>query len=445
MVELDEKKKEKMLQALGILVVVVMGGSMIAGAILSTEKNANKNNQEETPTTVETSKFNYTASFETTVLKELNFVRFAAITEESDIYKIDKFVKGIDGVKSVSISNFKTQTGFPEGEWVYFAEISIEKNASPSAVAEKILASGFFSGEQGTYEVKKSVTISVPKEPMILRNTDLNMDVNFSFEGKAQTAWVELSTIPNDSIVVGGTIQLQGKTLVNAELLESSNNTGSSKDFSQNASLNIISLGEKISYEGERDLNSYVDENALKSQLVAAGVNARPAIFSLQNSLTISVDKNYTVSSSDIDMIKGFAGVSSAEAGEDNSISAGFQKEKIDSIISSIRNYFKGKNAAIQISYPKEVVFGEILSSENAGVLETILSSKGFSVSLKQDANFDMNGLMVNSFGKELPFEKGSFTAIVNPGHKIGDGLNLLLTLTVQREKISGISGEESE
>ncbi|MFA5357812.1 MAG: hypothetical protein WC308_02720 [archaeon] len=443
---MEKEKKEKMMQAVGIIIVIVMAGSMIAAGIITNEKNAEQEQQTTTPAQIEASTFSYDVNFDAQVLKELNLARFRAFTTEIDVSKMDLAIKKIDGVKTVSNSSmFKPQTSDTNSdEWIYSADITLEKGASLSAVTEKMVQLSFFSSEEGSYLVQKSATIVPPKTALMLHNASLGIDVNFSFEGKAQSAWINASTLPNDMILAGGTIHLQGKILVQTDLRELENKTDVPKNFQQNVELKIVSLSPTISYEGTRKLNSYLDENALKAEITSADINTVPALFSLQNSLEVSVDSNYVISSSDTDAIKLFEGVTSTEVGQGNSISMGFEQEKISSVDSAVKKYFSDKGVSIEITYPTEYVFGEIASSENLSSFENILSSKGFSVSLKQEAGFDLNSLFIDSFGKELPFEKGTFSATLKPGHSIGDDIRLLLTLTVQRDKISGISGEET-
>lgn len=442
---MDENKRAKLLQAVGIIIVIVMAGSMIAGALSQSEKNFEDQDTGQVPQ-VEASTFSYDINFEAQVLKELNFVRFRAFTREIDVAKIDSAIKKIGGVKSVSNSAMlKPQSEASADEWIYSVGISLEKGASLSEVTEEILGLGFFSNDEGSYLVEKSATIMPPRGALLLHNSTLNIDVNFSFGGKAQSVWVGASTLPNDMILAGGTIKLQGRTLVQSDFHELENKTNAPQTFQETVELEIASLSPAVSYEGTRELDSYVDENALKAEIAVADINTNPTFFSLQNSLKVSVDSNHPISSSDTDAISALEGVISAEAGQGNSISIGFEKEKIGSIVSGVKEYFSGKGASIEITYPQEYVFGEIMESENLAGLESILSGKGFSVSLKQEAIFDLNSVFVGELGKELPFEKRSFSATIAPGHSVGDAVPLTLTLTVQRDKISGISGVSAE
>ena len=70
----------------------------------------------------------------------------------------------------------------------------------------------------------KHMTINVPKS-VILHNTDLNIDRNYSFPSTTLSTLTQINTLPGDELTVEGTIQLQSTAIVSIELIESVNKT----------------------------------------------------------------------------------------------------------------------------------------------------------------------------------------------------------------------------
>ena len=214
-----------MVRALGIIILVVMAFSMIAGAFLMADRGSNPDqtvdpNANNLPEP-NASTFNYTLTFDANAIRDLSSIRFGAMTSSLDKTSIDSAVLKIEGVSKVS-SQFRKTT--PNAtDWVYLADISLKKNTDPQTVASAIGDLNSFDKNQG-FDAMKLITISVPTSVM-LHNVDLNIDRNFSFPSTTLSALAQMNTKSSDELVVSGSIQLQGSAIISINLLEQENIT----------------------------------------------------------------------------------------------------------------------------------------------------------------------------------------------------------------------------
>jgi hypothetical protein len=251
-------EKETILKIGGIVIVAVMALSMLAVAFLYTD-NDGSNNTDGINTNPITSTFEYDISFNTTAIQNLNSFRMVAKTTQLDKQAIDLAVGRIEGIAKVN-SQFRKTDG---AEWDYFAEISTKKNTDLGTIINAIYALEYFSSSEQV--VMKYMTISVPKEKIELYNTELNITRDFNFESGTLPALVSIETLPGDMLSVSGKITLQGKTVLELALVESENQTAQPQQYTAEAQLPILSLGNTIMFEGIT--LATIDENSLKEQI----------------------------------------------------------------------------------------------------------------------------------------------------------------------------------
>jgi hypothetical protein len=207
-------KQDNFYRALGILIIIAFIGSMF-GALLYAPQPSNNNTP---PPTQSQKSYNYSIAFDTEVIQELQAIRIFAETSYLDIDAINLDIQKLEGVARVQFSEFRKN-----GEnWGYFAQIDLKKQASPAETALKVLDLNYFSGYK---EAKKRVSISTPKEALDLYNADLNVTRKFTFEYPTTFTIADLNTMPEDNIMVNGTIQLREKEILFLELIETNNYT----------------------------------------------------------------------------------------------------------------------------------------------------------------------------------------------------------------------------
>ncbi len=215
--------KTTMVRGLGIFILVVMAFSMIAGAFLmadrsntptETDPNADNTLPEPNATT-----FNYTMSFDSNAIRDLGTIRVGAMTSTLDKAGIDSKVLKVEGVSKVS-SQFRKNT--PDAnDWVYLADVVLKKTYDPQTVAIAIGDLNVFDKNQG-FDAMKLISISVPSSIM-LHNTDLNIDRNYSFPSTTLSALAQMNTTPSDELTISGSIQLQGSAVISLNLMEQTN------------------------------------------------------------------------------------------------------------------------------------------------------------------------------------------------------------------------------
>ena len=211
----------KMTRIAGIVIVIVMAISMVSFAYIYVDRdNTNSGNDNELPQATD-KPFDYTISFEATALKDAGAMKIALMTSSSDKMLVDLAVSKIEGVSKVS-SQFKKNT-LDANDWVYLADITLKKNTDFAFVVTQMLDINYFDATQG-FNARKQITVSAPAWVM-LKNTDLNIDRNFSFTTTTLPALAMLKTTPGDKLQVDGTITVQGSAINALNLYETINLT----------------------------------------------------------------------------------------------------------------------------------------------------------------------------------------------------------------------------
>jgi len=214
------------LKIVAIFIVVFMALSMIAAGLLYVENPSSSNPQSGSTDTLPeptASTFTYNVSFDANALKALDSIKIAPYTASADKAAIDSAILKIEGVSRVS-SQFK-KPALDSNVWYYIADISLKKNADSADIAQKIFDYNLFDqSKRFEFFAAKYMTISAPASTMI-HNTDLNIDRNYSFDSTTLSALANLSTTPGDNLIISGTIQLQGKTVLSLSLAEERNLT----------------------------------------------------------------------------------------------------------------------------------------------------------------------------------------------------------------------------
>ncbi len=215
-------KQEEKVKYLGIIILILMAFSMIAGIAISVITNPieTDNTTNDLPDPTATT-FNYSLSFDANAIKDLSSFRTALVTSFEDKILIDTEVKKVDGVSSVNSQFRKDSTD--SNSWIYLAEVTIKKTANLNEVLNGVYSVKYFDANADKLAMKH-MTINVPKNVM-LHNTDLNIDRNYSFSSTTLSALTQINTMPSDELTVEGTIQLQGNAIVAIELIESMNKT----------------------------------------------------------------------------------------------------------------------------------------------------------------------------------------------------------------------------
>jgi hypothetical protein len=203
---------------MGILIIVVMAGSMFAAMFLygNNEDNTNPDN----PTIIpQETAFTYNISFDTNALRELNSMKFELATSVINKAQIDSMVQKVEGVSKVS-SEF-AKSSFDSNYWYYDATVALKRDSDAYSIFQTIKDMNAFYDDKGLM-AGKYITVSVP-ETVVIHHADLNVDRNFAFSQTTMPALVDLTTVSGDNVLVSGTIKVQGKAMLEIELMESKN------------------------------------------------------------------------------------------------------------------------------------------------------------------------------------------------------------------------------
>ena len=359
-------EQDMILKAGGIIIVVVMALSMIAVAGISVmEQGTNSGNGSNINTNPIVTPYAYDLEFNTSAIKELNSFRMVAGTTHLTKTDIDNAIKDIDGISKISSEFRKAQ----DSSWLYYAEITLKKTAVLDDAINNIYALEYF--DTGEKVAMKYMTISSPGE-LELYNKDLDINRNFTFAASTLPALVGIETMPGDEISVSGTVTLKGKEVTALELMENNNITGSPQYFSTQETLQILTLGEDLLFEGQTS-----DQN---------------------------IDQNY-------------------------------YKEQLALIDSDSQIYFMPDENTIRFAGQSKVINSEAIAN---------LFSEIDSMSMFQDATFNLTSVYITELDKDLELDSNIITAQVRLGHSVDDEVDLTLNLFVERDTASVMQGIEN-
>lgn len=211
--------EEKRIRAFAVFVVTMMALSMVA-LILYVPPNPTN---EDTPPEPIVSRYNYTLSFDSNVVRDIWIIKAFAFTDVFDKDAIDNHVLDINGVLKVS-SQFKKES-IDSVDWLYVAEIVVNRGSNIRRIVNDFLDINFFNKEKRDESgALKQMTIVAPKNLMI-HNVDLNIDRNFSFETDSLPVWVNTDTSIGDELAVQGNMVMQNKDIIELLLVEVRNIT----------------------------------------------------------------------------------------------------------------------------------------------------------------------------------------------------------------------------
>ncbi|NMA44604.1 MAG: hypothetical protein GX950_02225 [Candidatus Diapherotrites archaeon] len=421
---------------LGILIALVMLVSFIGFGLLY----GNNINTSAIDTSTEQlvdnkEEFSYNISFDTSALSEINALRLVASTTSIDKDEIDSLVSKVSGVSRVS-SRLTKLADF-EG-WFYYAEVYLKKGVDSSIVAENILAIDLFSKDPSESQVVKYMTISAPASVKLF-NPDSNISRDYNFESTTVSALVDLATLPGDKISVTGTIKLIGKTITGLELIEESNSTNTPTNYTVKQKLVLSELEEDIMFEGEREASSYLSQEDLKKEINLLDENASVFVYSFYNK--INIETNSEVSEDLVSKLENVSGINSVTTEDKKNIVVDFNNELVSEIYPKIKSLVEQEDFSSKIVLPKEMAYGTTIISKSTDIQE-ILVQKGFSPIFVQSANFFLDKITIPELGEEFDFNS-SFPARIKTNHKVGEEVELTLTISIQRGKIIQITGIE--
>jgi hypothetical protein len=429
-------KNDDVVKYLGIGVAIVMIISTIGIGLLYGQDNNSSASTSSTEQLLENKEeFSYTVSFDTKTLAELNALRLIVMTDSVDKDAIDAKVTKIEGVSRTS-SRLTKLTDF-EG-WFYFAEIYLKKGTDPSIIADNILALEIFSQTPEERQIVKYMTIIAPEKAK-LTNTDLNISRDYNFESTTVSALVNLDTLAGDEISVSGTISLIGKTISALELIEENNLTTSPKQYTIKQKLELKELEESVMFEGEREVNLYLIQSELQNELKLIDENSIVYLYPFDT--IIKINSNNEFSEETLLKFEEILGVNSINTEDKKIIFIDFNSELVSKVYQEIKLIVESEDFTSEIILPKETVVGTTIISKSNEVQE-ILLNKGFSPKFMQSANFFLEKINIPELGEEFDFNS-SFPARIKTNHKIGEEVELTLTISIQRDKIIQVTGIE--
>ena len=257
---MSDLDKGKIVQIVGIFIIIIMAASMFAIGVLYNSGNSSSNNTPADTTPLTASKFNYSLSFDTNAIKDMGTIKLAAKTTATDKDAVDASVLKVTGVAKIIESSFMKDQSGGTG-WYYIAKLSLKKGADPKTVSGSVFALSYFTSDQSSNDVRKYMTVAA--KPIVIHNTDLNVDRDYNFDTTTLLAMTTLDTMPSDEITVGGTMVLQGTVVASIDLFENANITAESKFYSFSKVMKITSIDTNTPADSNIHWSATIDANTL--------------------------------------------------------------------------------------------------------------------------------------------------------------------------------------
>jgi hypothetical protein len=258
---------------MGLFIIVIMIGSILGFGSYFTQNQPQQDTTPPDPNLPDSTAIQMNAEkVEVKVVEVVPKILFSAYTDEADIQKIDKKIALVEGIYKIDSKYRQVPNTTLGTSLVYAAEISFQKEKSVSEMVEKIN-----NATEGTLFQPfsfENVLASITYKTVKFSNTQ-GFDLNYEFEDPLILAYVVPGTTKGDKLLVNIDASFTGNTMINSVSAEAI-----PEPFL--ADLNSV-IEEKlpiIIFGGYFDYSDFVEENALKEQIVSLDVVSDANVFS---------------------------------------------------------------------------------------------------------------------------------------------------------------------
>lgn len=392
------------------------------------------------------------------VEKVLPEILITGETDEAEIYKINALVAQVQGIKNINASYRMPQDPSITKNLVYIAEIPLASGIDHSSVF------------QGIQEKTKNVlfNLSVAKKGIVsfdknlsLKNSDLNLTKDYSFDEPLSEAYLGLSTEETDEIIAELYFNFNKNLVVKSIGNEAKNITAELTPHMMATTATILELRNDLLVDGSASHENNSTKEELESGLKQGfDINSITLDLTPANpELSLEIDLN----NSDINALALMNDLNSfldqnsiktkslAMAGQ--AINAGMSLDSIDSlnpVEASTIGFLKGKGVEEKrikttkgkASLNAEINFNQAISGALINDVNSFFSGKGFISSMRQKAFVSKEVL----FDQNTLFEpdQNFVEAVVNPGHSVNDQVQVEGIFYSSRNKAVMVSLSEN-
>ena len=447
---IKKESAEKMRKSIIVWVMILaIVGSTVGFAIMSSSGNNNQSNDDGAPEPEPPTQLAFTASGVEGQLITIFNTFYVLAYSDKEIKEIDDAIYSVEGIRKVN-SGWISSSGSGIGTPIYKAQVYFENEAKLSYLNEKIRALEVFEYAEvigsGVVEVPQTITIKSEDLNITKEHTLADALVNAEFSGIAEEG---------DILRVELSMLLSGATETTVLAREEENLSATPQQVSLKSKFTVAELkpemllnaGGNITAVSDVDVNALIDEIKDTNNVYSAEISAAE----IQPSFSIALDGNHSHLLEDINTaLNTIEGLNFNLFLQYDLIFADYGLEYDFALI---KMEIEEKLAEIDVNIskieePRLNLSGTItLDSENAVdsavSIYTLLSEKGFELSLKQPAVFMSDSITNPDDDVSYLVKDGNFIGLLTPVHDIGAEVELDVFFQAIRGKAEYINAQE--
>ena len=434
-----------------IIIAIIMVGSIVGFGVGFLSKSqgeqppANENVPFQNPTTIAFTAENVPAK----VLELSPQFLFTAFTDEAEIYKIDEAIVELAPNSITGLaSEYKTSNDSSKGSLIYFARIGFDSTQISALELFDLISNLEVFNSSEAYGI---ALVEIPKK-VTFYSKELDLNKEYVFEDQLIQVFTALDTLKGDEIETIIDSQFQGQQLVQLLAFESKNLTAEIVQVSLVKDSEIVSLDEILTFSAKINFSNFLDENVLKSEILALDSVSDAEVSALMPSKTLSISIPITYSNKIEDLNAVFNEFTELNSfnffTSDTDLNIQLQFTEATNLI-DLKNSLKEKLIELGINESEiefiesfSIVSGEIyLIEENVSLaandLKSLLISLNFNeIELLQKGLIEEHSLTNPETEKVFSLDNNSIDSAFLPGHTIGDIVTMQIVFMAQREKV---------
>ncbi len=441
-------------QLYSLIIIVIMVGSIAGFVSLSGNGSSNPNSNAPPldPNTAPPTTIRYTApNIEATVTMVFPTVVLIAKTNAFDVTTVNAELLGIEGVSSVTNSQF---IGAQQSGENFRADVRLSSSDGIEGAMQKMELLESLS----QVSLYPQALVTVPQETHFV-NTEADLTKDYNITDQSIQAIVDSGTRQGDKLTVTVSATFQGDLIVGYPQALIENNLASAPTFySTEGSFKISSLGNDFRVVSSANLSEKQKLDSIRAALegidgvsdstlqVSAASGTMAIFFKDANSFSAQdLNTFFTyyagIPSFNLQLAQGYASIALPQDVNADSF-AGF-KAKLEKDLNGLRfnvSGFQGPNALLN---------GTIKAQDPQSLASKIPAlEKDFNatINLLQGATFDADSIFVADANASFALKDGNFTAFVKPAHSRGDDVNLSIVMFAsERTGITDLQAQEAE